>query len=352
MKAKTLLVDASYLLKRSFHGVKNGHTNAGHIGGVYGFLTKIRKFIKDLKVNKVVLVWDGENGGIQRHRLYHPYKSNRKDKTWYQPIELTDEEIKRELEKDQSILAQRKRVQAYSEELFLRQLEVNEIEADDLIAEYCKRYHKEEEIILYTNDKDFLQLLELDIYIYLESVGELIEAGNFFNYFKFFYKNALTMKIICGDTSDVIPGVSGLQETTLLKYFPELIDTPVKVRDLCRKAVQINEDRQKEKKKPIQALKNLTEQSTVEQLKVNYQLMNLSDPFLNDEAYQALNGLELPLSDVDRGTKNLYPMMVQDDFLSLYSNFGNFADYVTPFYTVVAREKDLLKKYKQNNLTT
>lgn len=349
METKTLLVDASYLLKRSFHGVKNGHTSSGHIGGVYGFLTKIRKFIKDLKVNKVILVWDGENGGIHRHQLYHPYKSNRKDKTWYQPIELTQEEINRELDKDQSILFQRKRVQAYSEELFLRQIEVAEIEADDIIAEYCKRNHKREEIILYTNDKDFLQLLELDIFIHLDSIGELIEAGNFFQYFKFFYKNALTMKILYGDDSDVIPGVNGLGEATLLKHFPELIDSEVKVRDICKKSVEINEQRKKEKKKPIQALENITK--NIKQLKINHRLMNLNEPFLNEEALKELDQLDLPLSDENRGTKNLYPLMVEDDFLSLYSNYGNFADYVQPFYTVVAQEKDLLKKYKQNLLS-
>jgi 5'-3' exonuclease len=203
---------------------------------------------------------------------------------------------------------------------------------------------------LYTDDRDFLQLLQYDISIWIDRKKAMIEAGNFFEHFPFFYKNALTMKILCGDKSDVIPGVKGLGETTLLTHFPELIDSPVMVRDICRKAVEINEQRKKQKKDPLLAIKNITE--SVEQLKINYQLMNLNEPFLNEEAYAALDGLEIPLSDIDRGTKNLYPMMVEDDFLSLYSNFGNFADYVTPFYTVVAREKDLLKKYKQNNLTT
>jgi 5'-3' exonuclease len=343
METKTLLVDGSYLLKRSFHGVKNGHSSIGHIGGLYGFLTKIRKFIKDLKVNKVVIVWDGENGGIARHRIDHLYKSNRKDKSWYQPIELTDEQIKFETEKEQSILFQRKRVQAYIEELFLRQIEVSEIEADDLIAEYCKRNHKKEEIILYTNDKDFLQLLEYDISIYLESIGNIVEAGNFFMYFKFFYKNALTMKILCGDTSDVVKGIDGLQEATLLKYFPELINSHVTVRDICKKSIEINESRIANKKKPLKALSNITE--NIERLKTNHILMNLSKPFLSDEAINELDQLDLPLSDENRGSKNLYKMMIEDEFLNLYSGYGNFSDYVQPFYTVIAREKDLLKKY-------
>jgi 5'-3' exonuclease len=348
MDCKTLLVDASYLLKRSYHGAKNSYTKVGHMGGVYGFLTTVRKFIKDHKVNKIVLVWDGENGGIYRHQLDHVYKSNRKDKSWYNQIELTDNEIKEEIEKEKSILLQRKKVQQYAEELFFRQIEVHEIEADDLIAAYCLRNHKKEEIILYTNDKDFLQLLTLDISIYLESEHALIEAGNFFNYFPYFYKNALTLKILCGDKSDMVQGVEGIQETTLLKYFPELIDSHVTVRDICVKSVQINEERKLNKKKPIKALENITKD--VERLKLNHRLMNLFEPFLNQNALQELDQLDLPLSDENRGGNNLYELMMKDDFLSLYSNYGDYASYVQPFYTVISREKDLLKKFNKINL--
>jgi 5'-3' exonuclease len=348
MGTKTLLVDASYLLKRSFHGAKNSYTKSGFMGGVYGFLTTVRKFIKDHQVNKIVLVWDGENGGIHRHRIDHMYKSNRKDKSWYTQIEMTDAEIQAEREKDQSILVQRKKVQQYAEELFWRQIEVHEIEADDLIAAYCMKYHKDEEIILYTNDKDFLQLLSLDIAIYLESVGGLVEAGNFFQYFKYFYKNALTMKILCGDKSDMVEGIKGLQEATLLKHFPELIDSEVTVRHICKRSVEINEERKGQKKKPLEALANITK--NVERLKVNHTLMNLHAPFLNDQAYEALSDLNLPLSDDNRGVDNVYKLMVEDDFLSLYSNFGNFSTYVQPFYLVISREKDLLKKFNKIHL--
>ncbi|MDX1285967.1 MAG: hypothetical protein R3182_13185, partial [Draconibacterium sp.] len=129
MKIRTLLVDSSYLLKRSFHGAKDTHTNKfGHIGGLYSFMTTIRKLIKQYKINKVVLVWDGENGGIYRHQIDTAYKANRKDKSWHEKIQLSEAEIRREQEKEESILKQRKRIQAYAEELFLRQIEVDEIE--------------------------------------------------------------------------------------------------------------------------------------------------------------------------------------------------------------------------------
>lgn len=347
---KTLLVDSSYLLKRSFSGAKNGYTKVGFMGGVYGFLTTVRKLVKEFKINKVVLVWDGQNGGIQRYRIDSKYKSNRKDKSWYVPIELTDAEIKAEKEKNQSILLQKKKIQNYAEELFLRQIEVDEIEADDLIAAYCLKKHKDEEIIVYTDDRDFLQLLTLNISIYLQRKNALIEAGNFFNYFNYFYKNALTMKILCGDDSDMVEGIEGLGEKTLLQHFPELIDSEVTVRSICKKSVEINEQRKANKQKPLKALENITKD--IGRLKTNHTLMNLFEPFLNEKAIEQLNELDIPLSDEDRGGNNLYKLMMDDDFLSLFSNYGNYASYVEPFYQVISKEKDLLKKYNKTILNS
>lgn len=350
MNTRTLLVDASYLLKRSFSGAKDGYTKVGFMGGVYGFLTTIRKMIKDYKVNKIVLMWDGQNSGIQRYRLDPKYKSNRKDKSWYVPIELTDAEIKAEKEKKQSILLQKKKIQNYAEELFIRQVEVDEIEADDLIAYYCLNKHKEEEIIIYTDDQDFLQLLTLDVSIFLQRKKALIEAGNFFNYYPFYYKNALTMKILCGDDSDMITGVEGIGVKTLITNFPELIDSEVTVRSICKRSVEINEERKANKQKPLKALQNITKD--VGRLRTNHALMNLFEPFINEKVIEEINELDVPLADEDRGGNNLYKMMMDDDFLSLYSNYGNYASYVEPFYQVISREKDLLKNYNRTSLNS
>src|SRR5258706_11131603 len=113
---RTLLVDSSFLLKRSFHGAKNSYTKVGFMGGLYGFITAIRMMIKKYQINKVILFWDGENGGIDRYRLDNKYKSNRIDKSWFNKIELTDEEIKREKQKRESVLHQRIKIKNYAEE--------------------------------------------------------------------------------------------------------------------------------------------------------------------------------------------------------------------------------------------
>ncbi len=344
---RTLLVDCSYLLKRSFNGAKDSYTKAGFMGGLYGFLTKVRQLIKENQINKTVIMWDGENGGIDRYLIDPKYKSNRLDKSWHQPIELTEEEIKKEREKRESILHQKVKIQNYAEELYLRQIEVPRIEADDLIAGYILKNHKNEEIILYSRDKDYLQLLGYGIKIKNDDYERLITAGNFFMNFPYHYKNSLTLKIICGDDADKIDGVGGIKEKSLLTHFPVLAERYVSVKEICQLAEQINKDRAKTKLKPLAALTNIT--TNVKRLKMNYELINLEKPFLNEEAIQTIESLDSPLVDENRGSTNLYKLMQEDDFLSLYSNYGNFVSYVEPFYTVIAREKEQYKQFQKKS---
>jgi len=351
VKIRTLLVDANYLLQRSLNGAKDTYTSKfGHIGGLYQFFTTVRKLIKDNKINKVILMWDGENGGVYRYHVDSEYKANRKNKKWHKKIVMTDAEIKREKEKSESVLIQRKRIQAYAEELFIRQIEVNDIEADDLIAEYCIQHNNKEEIFLFTNDRDFAQLLDLDITIFFadKKNGDAfipITRVNYFYQFNHHYTNAIVMKIIGGDTADNIKGIDGIKETTLLKYFPDMKFRYMPVREICEKADEINKNRIIDKKKPLKIFENLL--NNIQRLKTNYILINLKKPFLNEQAIEELTQLEMPLSPDDRGSKNLYNMMMEDEFLTIYRS--DFVSYVEPFYTVIMNEKQLLMEYNKNN---
>ena len=345
MKTRTLLVDASYLLQRSFHGAKDVYTQSyGHCGGLYQFLTTVRKMIKEHMINKAVLVWDGEGGGVQRYRIDNKYKANRKNKEWYKKIELSDRDIEKENKKRDSILKQRQHIKAYAEELFLRQIEIQDIEADDIIASYCLKYNNKEEIFLYSNDRDFAQLLDLNLTIIFPDIEKPVTKMNYMMYFNHHYSNALILKIICGDTSDNIDGIEGMGEDTLLKYFPELKFKHLTVREICKKADKINQERILNKKKPLKSLVNLL--NNIDRLKMNFQLVNLREPMINDEVNVELDNIDSPLSFDDRGSKNLIKMMKEDEFLTVYGS--TFVQYVEPFYTVIMCERDLYKKYSPN----
>jgi DNA polymerase I len=349
MKIRMLLVDGENLLKRSFHGARDLETASyGHIGGLYSFMTTIRKLIKDHMINKTIICWDGEGGGILRHRIDRDYKANRETKEWYKKIELSAAEIHKEKAKKESLLKQRQRIKAYVEELFIRQIEVDDIEADDIIAQYCLDHNNKEEIFLLSNDRDFAQLLDLNITIIFPNIDQPVTKTNYMMYFDHHYSNALVMKIICGDASDNIKGVGGLKEKGLLKLFPELRYKTMTVREICRKADEINTERQANKKKPLKALENIV--NNVPRLRTNFKLINLREPMLTEQAREDIQQLEVPLSPENRGSKNLYKMMIEDEFLTIYT--GTFPQYVEPFYTVIMNEKRLLteyyKKYKDN----
>jgi len=342
MKIRTLLVDGENLLKRSFHGARDVETaQYGHIGGLYSFMTTVRRLIKDHMVNKVVICWDGEGGGILRHRIDRDYKANRETKEWHKKIELSAAEIRREEAKKESLLKQRQRIKAYAEELFIRQIEVDDVEADDIIAQYCLDHNNKEEIYLLSNDRDFAQLLDLNITIIFPNIDQPVTKVNYMMHFDHHYTNALVMKIICGDTADNIKGVGGLKEKGLLKLFPELRYKTMTVREICRKADEMNAERVASKKKPLKALENIV--NNVPRLKTNFKLVNLREPMLTEEAQEEIQQLEVPLSPEDRGSKNLYNLMIEDGFLTIYG--GTFPQYVEPFYTVIMNEKQLLTEY-------
>jgi 5'-3' exonuclease len=239
------------------------------------------------------------------------------------------------------------RIMAYAEELFIRQIEVDDTEADDLIAAYCLKHNNQEEIFIYSNDRDFAQLLDLNLTIIFPNIDQPVTKTNYIMYFNHHYTNALTMKIICGDSADNIKGVGGIKEDGLVQKFPELKFKTMSVRDVCKRADKIQEERLANKKKPLKALENLLCESGIERLKMNFELTNLREPMLTEETKEELEQLEYPLSDEDRGSKNLYNLMLEDEFLSVYG--GTFPQYVEPFYTVIMHEKQLLNEFKKKH---
>ena len=138
------MVDGNNLFKIGFHGVKDLFNDGSHVGGVYHFINTLRRFLEEHNHDKVIVMWDSKSNSTTRKQLYPPYKDNREQG-------MNDY-------KYESYLEQRERVKQYLEEIFVRQLEIEDNEADDLIAYYCQ-IAKDEEIIIFSADKDLTQLI-------------------------------------------------------------------------------------------------------------------------------------------------------------------------------------------------
>ena len=121
---KTLLVDGDNLLKIGVNGVKDYFNKGEHIGGIWHFLNTLRRFIDEYNYNKVIVFWDSKSSSSQRRLIYPKYKLNRKG--------VTDDF------KEESFNKQKHRVKEYLEEMFVRQVEFENSEEDDLIEYYCQ----------------------------------------------------------------------------------------------------------------------------------------------------------------------------------------------------------------------
>ena len=333
---KTLLVDGNNLLKIGFHGVKDYFNGTEHVGGIWHFLNTLRRFIENENFNKVVVFWDGETSTSQRRLIYPKYKLNRKGVT--------------EDFKEQSFNKQKQRVKEYLEEMFVRQVEFENSEADDLIAYYCK-ISKDESKTIFSGDRDLTQLISEDVTIYSPNTKKYYKNGDKIKLHEIEipHYNVKTFKIISGDKSDNIDGIYYLGEKTLIKLFPEILDKEVSFSDILQKGEELLKEQ-----KDNTALKNLLTGKTKEGIfgdeffEINKKIVDLSEPLISEEGKELVESYYSESLDPDgRGYKNLIRMMMEDGlFKYLPKGDEQWVYFLKPFLKLTRKEKTKFKTKK------
>lgn len=325
---KTLLVDGDNLFKIGFHGVKDLFSDGSHIGGVYHFVNTIRRFLEEHNHDKVIVFWDGDSNSSIRKSIYPQYKGNRRqDMNEY---------------KYESYLQQKARVKMYLEEVFVRQVEMLNNEADDLIAYYCK-IATDEQIIIFSADKDLTQLISERVTIFSPISKTYYKYGSkiSINKVDIPHYNVSLCKIFTGDKSDNIDGIESLGEKTLVKLFPQVQEKPCTVEEILDCARNISQ------KKPIKSLTNiLTGQSKSgiigeEFYSTNKKIVDLSEPLITDDGKELVTQIHTDTIDpTDRGYKNLMRMMMEDGlFKYLPKNDEAWVNFLRPFLKLTRKEK-------------
>lgn len=331
----TLLVDGNALFKTAYHGGKNEYNHRGeHIGGVYQFITILRKLLNERFYHKVFVFWDGMYSGRLRFEIYRDYKGDRGKNFITGTIPLDKDQIK-----------ERIIIQEYLEELYIKQLEDDIVESDDFIAFYCNTKPDNEIITICTNDSDLCQLINDDVKVYLCNKKVYVDPSNYQSVFKHHISNALVVKAISGDDSDSIKGIKGVKEDTLIKHFPEILEKKTSIEEIIKKAEIIQEERVKVKKPRLLALDNIINCVTDgiqghKMYEINTKLINLKEPFITEEAVEELSFLiKNKLSD-DRSIKNLLVLMKRDGMDVRIGN--NYESYFLPFKELMEREKKFI----------
>jgi len=329
----TLLIDGNALFKNGYFGAKGEYNYKGeHIGGIYQFLTMVRKLLTENMYHKVYVFWDGNFSGKLRYEIYNPYKSSR-GKDYLNGTQPIDEDELRE----------RRIVMQYLEELFIRQLKHEVVESDDFIAYYCLNKKQKEKITICTNDTDMAQLISEDVRIYFLRLKNYVDNVNFSSYFCYHLENAALVKSMVGDNSDSIKGIKNLGEDTLLKHFPELKERKVSLTQIIERAKEIQKERAEQKKKPLAVLDNIINRVTDSVLgdkiyEINYKLVDLKNPFMTKDSERELELLiEGDLDPNGRSIKNVLSYMEKDGLRKLIGE-TRYENYLIPFKELITRE--------------
>jgi 5'-3' exonuclease len=325
---KTLLIDGDNLFKIGFHGVKELYNGGDHLGGIFHFVNIIRKFLEEHNHDKVVVFWDGSSNSSVRKSLYPQYKANRRQDM---------NEFKYE-----SYLQQKVRVKQYLEEIFVRQVEMINNEADDLIAYYCK-IATDEQIIIFSSDKDLTQLITERVTIYSPTSKSYFRYGDkiSINKVDIPHVNVLITKIFTGDKSDNIDGIELLGEKTLIKLFPQLLDKPCTINEILD--IARNDDQNKKTKAIQNILTGKTKNGIFGETfyELNKKIVDLCNPLITDDGKQLVKQIYTDTIDPsDRGYKNLMRMMMEDGlFKYLPKNDEAWVNFLRPFMKLTRKEK-------------
>lgn len=333
---KTLLIDGDNLFKIGFHGVREFYHKGEHIGGVFHFTNTIRKEIEQNNYDKVIVFWDGVENSCNRRKIYPKYKLNRRS-------DMTDD-------KYDSYQKQKVRVKQYLEEMFVRQVEVEQNESDDLIAYYCKISENETKVI-YSSDRDYLQLISENVSVYSPSNKTHYKNGDKVKIYEYLipHQNIKTYKILSGDKSDNIDGIYMLGEKTIVKFFPEILENEVSISDILIKAEKLLKE-DKENKTLQNLLSGKTKDGVYgnEFFEINEKIVDLSNPLITQEGVEFVTDVYFETLDPEgRNHKNLMKMMIEDGFFNFLPKTDDaWVNFLKPFLKLTRKEKNNYKTKK------
>ena len=270
-----LIIDGLNTFLRSFTMINHINPNGHHIGGLTGFLKSIGYAIKMLNPTKVVIVFDGVGGSNARRNLYPEYKANRhvNRMTNYSIFSSKEEET-------ESINNQMARLIQYLKCLPVTVVGIDGLEADDIIGYLSNKfqaYNDTTSVTIMSADKDFLQLISDKVQVYSPVKKKVYKPKDVLEEFGVSSYNFLNYKILMGDQSDNVPGISGLGPVKLLKLFPELIsEDKIELSDI----IESSANKIDENKLYLAVVERR------HQLEINEKLMSLDGGFLSPENKQ------------------------------------------------------------------
>ena len=201
---KLMVLDGNSIINRSFYGIRPLTTRDGlYTHAVYGFLTTLQRLLDEEKPEGLCVTFDRREPTF-RHEADADYKATR-------------HAMPEELAVQMPVLKQ------VLDAMDIPRYELVGFEADDLIGTISRRCEAAGwDCVIVTGDKDSLQLVTEHTKVKLVStrMGQTttkdMTPGTFREQYGFDPIHMIDLKALMGDTSDNIPGVSGVGEKTAM----------------------------------------------------------------------------------------------------------------------------------------
>ncbi|KPL14390.1 hypothetical protein AMJ74_03455, partial [candidate division WOR_3 bacterium SM1_77] len=158
MAQKFIIIDAHSVIFRSYFAfIKNPLKNARgeNTSGIYGFVNMIQKIKKKLPSKYMGLAFDAP-GETFRDKAYKEYKATRPPPPPDIPFQI-------------------EKVKEISECMGIPQFEIVGYEADDILATLAVKLKEHGDVYIATSDKDLLQMVGENIYVYDAYRDEILD---------------------------------------------------------------------------------------------------------------------------------------------------------------------------------
>jgi len=201
---KLLCIDGNSIINRAFYGIRVLSTKSGiFTNGIYGFMNILNHLTTAEAPDGVVVAFDLKAKTF-RHKMYDGYKAGRKPT----PPEL---------------LMQMPILKELLGYLGHTTIECEGYEADDILGTLAAACEREGvECVISTGDRDSLQLISDKTKVLLAATRNgkpevlTMDKAAIIEKYGFEPKMLIELKALMGDTSDKIPGVSGVGEKTAI----------------------------------------------------------------------------------------------------------------------------------------
>jgi DNA polymerase-1 len=207
---KLIVVDGNSVMFRAYFATAAMgnlmQTRSGlYTNAVYGFVNMMKRLLTDSDITHVFVAFD-KGKKTFRHQSYSEYKGTRNK---------TPEEF----------LMQIPFIKEYLDILKIKHFEMDNYEADDLVGTVSHLGKDFDEVEIYSGDHDLLQLVGDNRVVCLNKVGitnvDVYTKDNFKEKMGFEPNQLIDYKGLLGDSSDNLPGVTGIGPKTAIKLLDQ-----------------------------------------------------------------------------------------------------------------------------------